>query len=46
MKESERILDEAIESTFPASDPIAIQSAFEAACERESRLPADQSATG
>lgn len=36
---SEEILDAAIECTFPASDPIAIQSAFEAACERE-RLPA------
>jgi hypothetical protein len=33
---SERILDAAIECTFPASDPIAVQSAFAAACERES----------
>jgi hypothetical protein len=32
---SERILDAAIECTFPASDPIAVQNAFEAACERE-----------
>jgi hypothetical protein len=32
---SERILDAAIEFTFPASDPIAVQRAFEAACERE-----------
>lgn len=32
---SERILDAAIECTFPASDPIAVQSAFDAACKRE-----------
>lgn len=32
---SERILDAAIECTFPASDPIAVHNAFEAACERE-----------
>ena len=32
---SERILDAAIECTFPASDPIAIQGAFDAACKRE-----------
>lgn len=43
MKESEQILDAAIECTFPASDPIAVQSAFEAACEREERLPNDVS---
>jgi hypothetical protein len=35
---SESILDAAIECTFPASDPIAIQSAFAAACERECLL--------
>jgi hypothetical protein len=34
---SESILDAAIECTFPASDPIAVQSAFEAACAREDR---------
>lgn len=34
-QESERILDAAIECTFPASDPIAMHSAFRAACERE-----------
>jgi hypothetical protein len=33
--ESERILDAAIEYTFPASDPLAVQTAFQAACERE-----------
>ena len=32
---SEAILDVAIECTFPASDPIAVQNAFEAACDRE-----------
>lgn len=32
---SERLLDAAIECTFPASDPIAIQNAFEVACQRE-----------
>jgi hypothetical protein len=32
---SEEILDAAIECTFPASDPIAIQNAFDAACRRE-----------
>jgi hypothetical protein len=36
-QESERILDAAIECTFPASDPIAVQSAFEAACARQDR---------
>lgn len=39
LNESERILDAAIECTFPASDPIAVQSAFEAACEREREQP-------
>jgi hypothetical protein len=43
MKESERILDAAIECTFPASDPVAVQSAFEAACEREQQQPGDVS---
>ena len=38
---SERILDAAIECTFPASDPIAVQSAFAAACERERERDAD-----
>lgn len=42
-KESEQILDAAIECTFPASDPIAVQSAFGAACEREERPPGDVS---
>jgi hypothetical protein len=32
---SERLLDAAIECTFPASDPIAVQHAFETACARE-----------
>jgi hypothetical protein len=32
---SEAILDAAIEYTFPASDPIAIQTAFERARRRE-----------
>jgi hypothetical protein len=32
---SESILDAAIECSFPASDPIAVQSAFDAACKRE-----------
>lgn len=44
MSESERILDAAIECTFPASDPISVQSAFEAACRRECELPDDVSA--
>ena len=37
LAESERLLDEAIECSFPASDPIAVQDAYEAACEREDR---------
>jgi hypothetical protein len=36
---SERLLDAAIECTFPASDPIAVQQAFTAACEREDQPP-------
>ena len=32
---SEDLLDAAVEYTFPASDPIAIQSAFERARKRE-----------
>ena len=39
IQESERLLDMAIECTFPASDPVAVHNAFEAACEREVRLP-------
>ena len=35
---SERVLDAAIECTFPASDPIAIEHAFKAACAREHEL--------
>ena len=35
LAESERLLDEAIEYSFPASDPIAVQGAFDAACARE-----------
>ena len=37
LAESERLLDEAIECSFPASDPIAVQDAYEAACQREDR---------
>jgi hypothetical protein len=37
-EESERLLDAAIECTFPASDPIAVHNAFQAACEREASL--------
>jgi hypothetical protein len=44
-QESERILDAAIECTFPASDPIAVHSAFRAACEREATPPDDLSAS-
>ena len=39
--ESERLLDDAIECSFPASDPIAVQDAFDAACEREDRRACD-----
>lgn len=39
IEESERLLDAAIECTFPASDPVAVHAAFEAACEREVWLP-------
>lgn len=35
LQESERILDAALECSFPASDPIAVHNAFQAACERE-----------
>ena len=34
---SESLLDAAVEYTFPASDPIAIQNAFERAKKRERR---------
>lgn len=34
---SEALLDVAVECTFPASDPIAIQSAFDRAKKREGR---------
>jgi hypothetical protein len=34
---SEALLDAAVEYTFPASDPIAIQNAFERARKRERR---------
>jgi len=44
-QESEWILDAAIECTFPASDPIAVHSAFRAACEREATPPDDLSAS-
>ena len=37
---SEALLDAAIECTFPASDPIAIDAAFEAARRREQGLEA------
>lgn len=33
----EEVLDAAIEYTFPASDPIAIQESFRHACERSER---------
>ena len=39
---SEAILDAAVEYTFPASDPIAIDSAFYAAREREERAADSQ----
>jgi hypothetical protein len=39
--ESERLLDDAIECSVPASDPIAVQDAFDAACEREHRQACD-----
>jgi hypothetical protein len=32
---SEALLDEAVENTFPASDPISIDHAFNAALDRE-----------
>lgn len=35
--ESEALLDAAVEYTFPASDPIAVDHAFRAATEREDR---------
>lgn len=38
IEESERLLDAAIECTFPASDPVAVHAAFEAACEREVQM--------
>ena len=44
-QESERILDAAIECTFPASDPVAVHSAFRAACEREATPPDELSAS-
>jgi hypothetical protein len=44
-QESERILDAAIECTFPASDPIAVHSAFRAACDREATPPDEPSAS-
>jgi hypothetical protein len=34
---AERILDVAVEYTFPASDPIAVEVAFEAARKRQER---------
>jgi hypothetical protein len=34
---SEALLDAAVESTFPASDPISVDHAFNAAREREER---------
>ena len=40
---SEAILDAAVEYTFPASDPISVDSAFQAARAREERV-ADSSA--
>jgi hypothetical protein len=39
-EESERLLDAAIECTFPASDPIAVHNALQDACEREASLRA------
>lgn len=34
---SEALLDDAVEQTFPASDPISVTDAFRAAREREER---------
>jgi hypothetical protein len=34
---AERLLDQAIELTFPASDPIAVDSAFRSARKRDQR---------
>ena len=45
LQESERILDAAIECTFPASDPIAVHNAFRAACDREAPTAANRSAS-
>jgi hypothetical protein len=42
IQESERLLDAAIECTFPASDPVAVNIAFEAACEREVQMINDR----
>jgi hypothetical protein len=36
---SEMLLDAAVENTFPASDPIAVEAAFAAARRREECLP-------
>jgi hypothetical protein len=38
---SEALLDAAVEYTFPASDPIAVDHAFKAASEREGRAADD-----
>lgn len=34
---SEKVLDTAIEYTFPASDPLSIQESYDRACRREER---------
>jgi hypothetical protein len=39
---AERILDRAIELTFPASDPIAVEHAFRSARKREQAQTADK----
>ena len=40
--DSEALLDAAVECTFPASDPIAVDHAFKAASERENRARDDE----
>lgn len=41
----ERLLDQAIELTFPASDPISVDSAFRSARRRDQREAATPTAT-
>lgn len=44
--DSEALLDAAVECTFPASDPIAVDHAFKAASERESRARGEEAGEG